>query len=64
MLNGYGDFICSSVTRGWILRLHPIAIMATADGHSECSVARQIGVDRMNLLRWLNNSADRFLPRS
>ncbi|MGV7301758.1 hypothetical protein PJK45_21470 [Mycobacterium kansasii] len=38
-------------------RVRQIAVMAVADGHSEHSVARQIGVNRINLRRWLGKPA-------
>jgi len=37
-------------------RVRQIAVMAFADGRSERSIARDVGVDRMNLRRWLGKS--------
>jgi len=34
-------------------RARQIAVMAFADGRSERSIARDVGVDRMNVRRWL-----------
>ncbi|GAB4988145.1 hypothetical protein MAHJHV61_34190 [Mycobacterium avium subsp. hominissuis] len=34
-------------------RARQVAVMAFADGRSERAIARDVGVDRMNLRRWL-----------
>lgn len=38
-------------------RVRQIAVLAVADGHSEHSVARQVGINRINLRRWLGKPA-------
>jgi len=34
-------------------RARQVVVLAFADGHSERSIAREVGVDRMNVRRWL-----------